>query len=758
MRTISAAVTLILLAGSGPLAAQGWIEPAPHILGGGVSKIRTAVHVSVTGRIALVEVEEWFRNDGRILGEGDYLYPLPGEAVFSNFSLFQGDQELRGETMDANQARAIYEEIVRKKRDPALIELVGHGLIRARVFPINPGETRKITLRYTQVMNRAGDALQFRYAAGSQRPVTSLPLRDGAPIRRNQSGTVPFSFVLTAEDGAAFRDPFSPTHRVRIEREDGTLRVRPGGHLAGNFALFLPLARGLVGVTVAMHKPSHEAGYFMLTLSPGNADGTVQPRDVTVVLDVSGSMSGDKLDQAKAALRQLLGTLDERDRFRLIAFSNSITTHSDGGTRATRRNLREARRWVEGLRANGGTNIAGALEEAFRLSSPTRRLPLVLFLTDGLPSVGEQDPERIAQQAESARGRTRVFAFGVGYDVNTYLLDRLTAAGRGATEYVEPTEDVEQAVGTLAAKIQHPVLTDLELGDAPVRLTEIYPLQLPDLFSGEELIVFGRYEAIDQDRRGTLAMRGQRTGRTERFSTNVEFPAHELGNDFIPRLWASRKLGHLTRQIRIEGHSAALEREIRETALRYGLLSEYTSYLVQEREAVALDAQQWQRPRDRAVAPSATKRTASGVMVADSLAIRSRGVGGAVGRPAVQAAKQSRVRREIALEEDLNEMEERAAGANDEDTRVAAGRMFVLRDSVWTDVTHHDSLSVVEIEAYSTTYFELLRSLPELERVFKLFDNVLVAGASTSIKIVSTNAPAVLGAALERLVREFRGR
>ena len=134
----------------------------------------------------------------------------------------------------------------------------------------------------------------------------------------------------------------------------------------------------------------------------------------------------------------------------------------------------------------------------------------VLFLTDGLPSVGEQDPERIAQQAESARGRTRLFAFGVGYDVNTYLLDRLTAAGRGATEYVEPTEDVEQAVGTLAAKIQHPVLTDLELGNAPVRLTEIYPLQLPDLFSGEELIVFGRYEAIDQDRRGTLAMRGQR--------------------------------------------------------------------------------------------------------------------------------------------------------------------------------------------------------------------------------------------------------
>jgi len=164
MRTLIATLTLTLLAG--PLAARGWIEPLPNVLGSGVSKVRTTVHVTVTGRIAQVEVEEWFRNDGGILGEGDYVYPLPGDAVFSNFSLFQGDQELRGETMNADDARAIYEEIVRKKRNP---KLVGHGMIRARVFPIEPGDTRKITLRYTQVMNRAGDALQFRYVAGSRR-------------------------------------------------------------------------------------------------------------------------------------------------------------------------------------------------------------------------------------------------------------------------------------------------------------------------------------------------------------------------------------------------------------------------------------------------------------------------------------------------------------------------------------------------------------------------------------------------------------
>ncbi|MCH6546835.1 MAG: VWA domain-containing protein [Gemmatimonadetes bacterium] len=748
MRTLIATLTLTLLAG--PLAAQGWIEPLPNVLGGGVSRVRTAVHVTVTGRIALVEVEEWFRNDGGILGEGDYVYPLPGEAVFSNFSLFQGDQELRGETMNADEARAIYEEIVRKKRDPALIELVGHGMIRARVFPINPGDTRKITLRYTQVMNRAGDALQFRYTAGSRRSERPVPLQDGVPVRRT-ADSAPLSFLLTAEDGDAFRDPFSPTHRVRVDREDGTLRVRPETDLTGNFALFLPLARGLVGMTVVMHKPSSEPGYFMLTLSPGNPEGGggIEPRDITVVVDVSGSMSGEKLEQSKAAIRQVLGSLDERDRFRLIAFSNMVRSQSEGWVRASRRNLREARRWVDGLQANGGTNIAGALEEAFRLESPTRRLPIVLFLTDGIPSVGEQNPERIAQQAESARGRARVFAFGVGYDVNTYLLDRLSAAGRGATEYVEPAEDVEQAVGMLTAKIQHPVLTDLELDNAPVQLTEIHPIQLPDLFSGEELIVFGRYQAVGRHRTGALSMHGQRSGRTERFSTDVSFPSHELGNDFIPRLWASRKLGHLARQIRIEGHSADLEREIRETALRYGLLSEYTSYLVLEPGMMVSRDTRLQQPRNSAMAIPVAQR-ASGAASA---------VAGAVGRQAVRAAEKSRARREIALEADLNEMEDRAAFSDtDENAKVSAGRIFVLRDGVWTDVTHHDSLPVVEIELYSSTYFELLRALPELEHWFKTFENVLVAGTKTSIKTVSSGATALEGRALERLVREFRGR
>jgi len=737
MRTfITLTISLVLAV---PVGAQGWIEPPPgHAGASGVVKVRTAVAVHVTGRVALVEVEEWFRNDGPGLGEGDYLYPLPGEAVFSNYSLFQGDQELSGETMDAAQARAIYEEIVRRKRDPALIELAGHGLIRARVFPINRGETRKITLRYTQVLDRAGDALQFRYAAGGRHTGPSIGREGPAPARRIAE-PAPLTFSLTADSAHLYRDPFSPTHQMRVTREDGRLRVRPISELTGDFTLFLPFARSLVGITLATHRPIGEDGYFMLTLSPGHPTGGTLPRDVTVVLDVSGSMSGSKLAQAKDALRQLLGTLGREDRFRLLAFSTGVRVQSSEWNRTTVESVRAARAWVDDLRADGGTDIAGALSEAFRLASPDERLPIVLFLTDGLPSVGEQNPERIAQRAQEARGRSRVFAFGVGHDVNTYLLDRLSAAGRGTTQYVEPGDDVEQALSTLAAKIQHPVLVELALGDAPVELIEVYPTTLPDLFAGEELVVFGRYRA-PRTASGHVTVEGRRANRAERFSAEATFPDRSEGNEFIPRLWASRKVGYLSQQLRLHGPNEELVEEIKRTALRFGLLSEYTSYLVQE-------------PMDVAVGRGAIRPEALPVSSVASSPSAATGVG------AVQQAKRDRARRLAVSSDELEAANEAMLQIGHVgQARHVAGRLFRAIDSVWTDLGHADSARVVRIESFSEAYFAVLKALPELEPFVTQLGTVLVAGEHLSIRIGDGGATTVSEGGLRRLVHEFRGR
>ena len=738
-----------MMAGAcGPLAGQGWIEPpdlrrcGPPPCSGewGVHKTRSEVSVRVEGRVAEVVVSEWFRNRGGRVAEGDYLYPLPGEAVFQGFSLFQGDAELRGEIMDAEQARRIYEEIVRRRLDPALIELAGHGLLRARIFPIEPGQERRVTLRYTQVLERAGNALQLVYA-GAVRGGTQTGTVAHEQQTRPATEPVRTRFELVIDEPGRFLEPFSPTHALRVRRERERMTVTVEEELAGRLSIFMPMSGEAVGLSVATHRPAGEDGYFMLTLSPDRSSEAVQPRDVTVVLDVSGSMSGEKIEQARAALRELLGTLGRDDRFRLIAFSNSVRMYSDDWADARRARIDDAREWVSRLAADGGTNIGAALDEAFRLESPANRLPVVIFLTDGLPSVGEQSPERLADRAESEAGRRRIFAFGVGHDVNTHLLDRLGEAGRGDTDYVEPGESVERVISLLAAKIRHPVLTDLHLDDAPVELTEVYPVRLPDVFAGQELVVFGRYRG---DGEGRMTVGGRRAGERVGFATRAVFQRHTEANAYIPRLWASRKLGHLQRQIWTEGQTPGLVEEIREVALRYGLPSPYTSYLVQEPGVVA----------DRPMLGVGGRGGAGGSTPAAPPAPSM-----ATGQAAVRSAQEARRMREADSMEKLRraeaEMADEVASAGT-GARMVAGRLFRLQDGVWTDLAHRQNARTVRVKAFSRAYFDLLGALPELRAVLAELDSVLVAGGEVSVGVGADGVEELSGRELRELVEGFR--
>src|SRR6267154_3951641 len=570
-------VAAVLCTISSALFAQGWIDPVRPIPQNNprIERLRSTVQVSISGRVARVTVEEWFRNNGPVLDEGMYHFPLPGEAVFSSYSLWQGDQELRGEAMDATQARSIYETIVRQKRDPALIELEGQGLIRARVFPIAPGETRKITLKYTQLLDRAGDAWRFRYLGD----------------RNRQSA--PRSFRLEVDSAARFGDPYSPTHQVQVSRRDNRLEVTladGGGAAGGDFELLLPLARGLIGLSLIPHHPVGEDGYFMLLLAPGAAaDAATLRRDVVAVIDVSGSMSGEKIQQAKSALIQLLGTLRAGDRFRLVAFSGGVRRYAQGWTEVAADARHDAETWIRSLDAEGGTNIAGALTEAFAQEPAEQSLGVVVFLTDGQASTGETDPERIATNAEQGRGKFRVFSFGVGDDVNTYLLDRLTERARGTTEYIRPGENIERAVGTLAAKVASPVLTDVTISaGSGVELYDLQPGSVPDLFAGDELVVMGRYRGVGSGE-WSITVHGSRSGRQEEFRTTVGQRENDDAR-YIEQLWAARKAGALSREIRLHGQTQELMNALKQLALRYGILTEYTSYLVQE-PSVALRRQ-----------------------------------------------------------------------------------------------------------------------------------------------------------------------
>jgi Ca-activated chloride channel family protein len=615
--------------------------------------------------------------------------------------------------MDAAQARAIYEEIVRRKRDPALIELAGHGLVRARVFPIGPGETRKITLRYTQMLDRVGDAWRFRYTAGT-----------------GPGAAASSTFRMQVDSAARFGDPYSPTHRLNTSRSGDRIELTlADATTRGDLELFLPLARNLVGMSLVPSQPIGEDGFFMLLLAPGRAETPSVRRDLVAVLDVSGSMSGDKLDQAKTALVQLLGTLRSGDRFRVVTFGSGVRRYAAGWTDVSADNMLAAREWVRRLDTDGGTNIAGALTEAFAEPPAEGRLGVVVFLTDGMATVGETDPERVADQAERGRGPFRVFAFGIGYDVNTYLLDRLTERARGVTEYIRPGGDIEQAVGSLAAKVASPVLTDLAVRGDGVELYDLQPRSLPDLFGGDELVVFGRYRGAGSGERSVMVT-GRRNGREERFSTNARFGSEQPGGDYIQQLWAARKAGALSSDIRLHGPNPEIVNELRRLALRYGILTEYTSYLVQEPNIVA-------RPMPLQAPAPAAQAGEAGV-------------------------RRSEAARKLAGSASLDAIVVTATGdaadarTRGDATRRLGSRFFVLRDSIWTDIAHGDSLPVVKVAAFSDAYFTLLRVLPELVRAATLEPAVLVAGRRVSIKIEAGGKTEWASGELAKLVSDFR--
>jgi Ca-activated chloride channel family protein len=728
---------------AGALHAQGWIQverplrPGPTIIPALV-RISSDVRTRIDGRVARVEVEEQFRNVGGGIAEGSYLYPMPGEAVFTDFSLWMGETQVRGEMMNAEQARGIYEEIVRRVRDPALLTLEGHGLIRARVFPIRPGEIRKVVLRYTQLLQRAGDALRLRYAIGDRGRAPG-----GGTTDPSATGPAePFRYVVTVPGADAYGTPYSPTHRITSRRVAGDLEITLEPDAAGDVDIFLPLRRGLVGTSVATHAPGGEDGYFMLLISPPTGEeGPAVPRDLSLVLDVSGSMSGEKIEQAKAALRQALATLRPSDRFRLVAFSSRVTAFGDGFVPASRENLRAAQDFLDRLVADGGTNIAGALDAVLGAASPAERLPIVVFVTDGMPTVGEQSPERIASGAASRIGRARVFTVGVGFDVNTYLLDRLATEGHGSAEYIAPGANIETAMSAMLAKIQHPVLVNLRLAGAPVTLAQTYPATLPDLFYGEELVVFGRYHGTGS---GPVVVTGERNGRTERFTADAVFPASQLENAFVPKLWASRRIGDLTRQIRIEGATPGLVAEVRDLGLRYGILTEYTSYLVQEPVTA------WNRPGPMPATPALR----GGAGAADLQ----------TGREAFTRAQASAVMGGVsslsaadrAAAKQANELVVTGAAAARAVRRVG-GRLFVQTDSVWTDASHRDSLRVVEVAPYSDAYFALVRALPEIAPYLAVGDQVVIAGKRASVKITASGLTTWPSGRLDALVRAFRG-
>ena len=489
--------------------------------------------------------------------------------------------------------------------------------------------------------------------------------------------------------------------------------------------LLLPLRRGTrAAIGVLSHAPGRDEGFALLTLSPPAIAPRETPRDITLVLDVSGSMSGKKIEQAREAGKQLLATLSSRDRFRLIDFASDVRSFRDEPVFATRENIAAAERYLDRLRAEGSTNISGALEEALSVPADNGRLPLVLFVTDGEPTVGERNPERIAEQAATERGRRRIFTFGVGADLNVALLERLALEGRGTAHFVRPNESVERAVSVVASRLTSPVATDLRVRVEGARLSKMHPAGPYDLFAGQDLVVLARYEGS-----GTILVRfeGESANGRVSWTTEAELPERDRENAFVARLWATQRVGYLSAERRRNGASPEIDNEIRSLGETYGIPTELTSYLVLEPGMVAT-----QGGRDL-----------------------SRRVGTAAPEARVRRFEEAKAASAMRGAQTLSQADAAAAPALHNEgiiSRRVGTRTFIMRDSVWTDARGSEDTRVVTVQAYSDAYFALIRELPELAAAFALGDRVLVRGTTIAIAVAPEGAQRMSAAEIKSIV------
>jgi Ca-activated chloride channel family protein len=691
-----------------------------------VVRVRSDVRAELVGngasRVVRYEVEERFVNNGARVGEADYMFPLPKGAAFQDLKLSINGELVSGETMNAADARRVYEEIVRRQRDPALVEWMGYGLLRARIFPINPGEEKRVVVRFQMVAEREGDALRVDYFRGAKNQ--PAPTREWTPADRGNT-TFTFIYPRTPDLGTAY----SPTHAVDVADNDTERRVDVRGD-ASELTLLIPVrAHNEAAISVLANAPGGEDGFALISLAPPNtmARGDVTPRDVTLVLDVSGSMSGVKMQQARAAGRQLLGTLRAEDRFRLIDFSSDVHTFRDEFVGATPENLRAAEQYLNALEAQGSTNISGALREALganRGPEASERMPVVLFITDGEPTVGERDPAHIADAASHDRGAARVFTFGVGADVNVTLLEQLALQGQGTAQFVRPDESVERAVSLVASRITDPVLTDVRVHtDGDVRLSKILPEQPVDLFAGQDLVLLARYAGHGSAR---VIFEGKHRGQTVRWTSTVDFPDRERDNPFVARLWATQRIGWLAAEKRKNGASSEIDDEIRGLGERFGIPTEFTSYLVTEPNMVANGGGLQRRGLPVGMSPAAAPMRDQAFEQA-------------------KAASAQRAATSLAYFDSTRTV---AGGALARATKRAGSHTFILKDGTWTDLRPAPtgaSAKTVRIKAFSKAYFDLIDAVPELRAIFAVGDRVTAQGRAVTV-IVSESGSEQLSA------------
>ena len=689
------------------------------------------VNVTIENQVATTRIDQLFVNENSGLLEGTYFFPLPKGATVSELTMWIDGVPIESKILRKEEARAIYDAIVRELRDPALLEYVGHEAIQANVFPIPGGESRRIEIEYQQVLPADGGLVHYVYPQSSNL-YTNLPLEEQ-------------SIRVEVRSQEAIRTLYSPSHRVADFRE-GDFQATVGYEAFDvtaetDFELYYSVSPEEIGVNLLSYKEPGQDGFFMLLAAPSVAvdPDEVVAKDVIFVLDTSGSMEGEKMAQAKEAVQFVISNLNPQDRFNIIAFSTGVRAYlpqlvpaGDAG---------DATQFINSIEALGGTNISQSLLEAVsQIDGEQSRPTTIIFLTDGLATEGITDTEELINTVSQETPRNaRIFAFGVGDDVDTLLLDSITSSHRGTTSYVRPYERLDEELSSFYTKISTPVLSDISIDYGDIIVEQLYPHELPDLFAGTQLVLVGRYR---QGGPAKITLTGDFNGETQTFVYEDNLFQESGGDDFIPRLWATRAIGQLLTQIRLQGEKVELIESVVNLSIRYGIITPYTSYLIEEDDIFSQLGRQEIIEEEFEDAMEEESRSFGADAVSEAVEEAELSTADvAAGSAAFPAATPALNSAGESIITDAEIVAQKAA----ETVAYVGRKTFVLRDGRWIDTTYDETQRIERVGFASDNYFALLSALPELAPYFAHAEQLLVvAGPDVAYEVVLGEGDAVI--------------
>lgn len=541
-------------------------------------------------QVATTTMDIALRNPTNRILEAELLVPVPDDAVVRSFDFQGAAAEPTARILPREEAKSTYRSIVREARDPALLEFAGYQLVRSSVFPVEANGTQKVRLTFEHVLQADGARVDY-VLPRSESLDYRIPWKISVEARAQEGISAVYSPSHALETQRTGKDRFSARIADSASRSPGAFRVS-----------YLLDREGVTASLLAYPDATIGGGYFLL-LAALPDKGKLEPkikREVTLVLDRSGSMGGRKIEQAREAALQVLAGLEDGEAFNIIVYDATVELFSAKPVVKSRETAAKAEAFIRSIQSTGGTNLHAALQEALRQEPTEGMLPLVLFLTDGFPTVGQTSELAIRELAIKQNPHTRrVFTFGVGVGVNTPLLERVASVSRATANFILPDENVEVAVSRVFGQLSGPLLASPRLipEDGNHRIRSMMPAELPDIFRGDQLVVLGRYRGGDPL---AFVLQGRSGGENRSFRFSFELSRATTRNAFVSRLWASRQIAFLEDAIRdlgaentglVASATAAatsdprleeLVDEIVKLSTEFGVLSEYTAFLANE--------------------------------------------------------------------------------------------------------------------------------------------------------------------------------